>query len=110
MNDRKSPKETKERNQSAESVSVLKRVAILWNRSQQFPTGMQRKESKIVNHIEGIGPRESDPEAKRYQNPFITSVRKYRDLRGLVPEWKRALEIASLLVKLASLVPNRQFT
>jgi len=46
--------------------------------------------------------------AKRYQNPFTTSVRKYRGLRGLVPEWEWALEVASLLVKLASSVPNRQ--
>jgi len=58
------------------------------------------------------GPEESrkqhpDP-AKRYQNSFTKSVGKYRGLRGVVPEWETALEVASLLEKLASSVPNRQ--
>jgi len=110
MNDRKSPKG----DQRAESVSGISQ------RSQKGGDTMESKsaipdgnaEKRIENSKSYRRPlvRENliQKAAKRYQNPFTTSVRKYRGLRGLVPEWEWALEVASLLVKLASSVPNRQ--
>jgi hypothetical protein len=76
-----------------------------------IPVGNAGKEWKIVNHIEGMvpkNPRAASRSSKAIPKFLYKISWKVQGLRGVVPEWETALEVASLLEKLASSVPNRQ--